>query len=230
MAAGRGVRMGELTNDVPKPLLKIKDRPILEYTMNNLPEEIDEVILIIGYKGDLIKSYFGEDYKGKKIKYVVQENLNGSGGALHQAKDLLENKFLVLNGDDLYHKSDLEKFVKAEPPAFLAKEITEPGRFATIKTDEEGNLLEIIESGMPRDENIKLVNIGAYLLNKKFFDYPLVKKSTKIDEKEFGLPQTLAAMARDYKIKVQKVQFWHPLGYPNDILEAEKIIEQYGKF
>ncbi len=226
LAAGRGVRMGDLTNDTPKPMLRINGRPILEYTLNNLPEEISEVILIIGYKGDLIKSYFGDEYKGKKIRYLVQGNLNGGAAALHLAKELLGETFLVLNGDDLYQKSDLERLISSEPPTFLAKELDEsPGRLGVAKTDSNGYLLEIIESGMPRDENIKLVNIGAYFLNKNFFDYPLVKKSSKIDEKEFGLPQTLATMAKDYKIKVAKAEFWHPIGYPEDILKAEKIIE-----
>ena len=216
--------MGDLTNDSPKPMLKINGKPILEYTLNNLPEEISEVIFITGYKGDLIKSYFGDEHKGKKIKYIIQEDLNGNAAALHLAREFLGETFLVLYGDDLYQKSDLEKLIKNEPPAFLAKELDEPGRFGVCKTDSEGYLLEIIESGTPRDESIKLVNVGAYLLNKKIFDYPLVKKSTKIDEKEFGLPQTLAMMAKDYKIKVEKAEFWQPVGYPEDILKAEKII------
>jgi len=227
LAAGRGVRMGELTNDTPKPMLRINGQPILEYTLANLPEEISEIIFVIGYKGDLIKSYFGDEWKGKKIKYVIQENLNGSGGALHCAKNFLKEKFLVLNGDDLYDCSDLEKLIANEPPALLVKKVNKLGRLGAIKTDANGYLLEIIESGEPRDENLNLVNIGAYLLNKNFFDYQLVKKSTEISEKEFGLPQTLAKMAKDYKVKVEKAKFWQPVGYPEDILRAEKIINQF---
>ncbi len=225
LAAGRGVRMGDLTNDTPKPMLKVNGKPILEYTLNNLPEEIDEIIFIIGYKSDLIKSYFGDEYKGKKIKYVVQENLNGSAGALLCAKEFLQDKFLVLNGDDLYSKSDLEKFIANEPPAILAKEVENSGRFGVLKIDDNGCLLEIIEA--PKENHGNLVNTGAYLLNNKFFDYELVKKTTQILEKEFGLPQTLATMAKDYKIKVEKANFWQPLGYPGDILNAEKVIEKF---
>jgi bifunctional UDP-N-acetylglucosamine pyrophosphorylase/glucosamine-1-phosphate N-acetyltransferase len=209
---------------LPKPLLRINGQPILEYTLANLPEEISEIIFVVGYKGDLIRAHFGNEYKDKKIRYVWQEDLNGSAAALHCAKDFLQEKFLVLNGDDLYGRSDLKKLITNEPPALLVKEVDKPGRLGAIKTDANGYLLEIIESGEPRDENLKLVNIGAYLLNNRFFDYPLVKKSTEISEKEFGLPQTLATMAKDYKIKVKKANFWHPVGYPEDILKAEKII------
>ena len=126
----------------------------------------------------------------------------------------------------MYQKSDLKKLISNEPPAFLAKELDEPpGRFGVCKINSDGYLSEIIESGMPRDESIKLVNSGAYFLNKIFFDYPLVKKSTKINEKEFGLPQTLATMTKDYKIKVEKAEFWHPIGCPEDILKAERILK-----
>jgi bifunctional UDP-N-acetylglucosamine pyrophosphorylase/glucosamine-1-phosphate N-acetyltransferase len=227
LAAGRGVRMGELTNDLPKPMLRINGQPILEYSLANLPEEISEIIFVIGYKGDLIRVHFGNEYKDKKIRYVWQKDLNGSAAALHQAKDFLEDKFLVLNGDDLYQRSDLEKLIKNEAPALLVKEIESSEKFGVVKTNNKGNLLEVIESGRQRDENLNLVNIGAYLLNKEFFDYQLVKKSMEISEKEFGLPQTIAKMAKDYKIKVEKAKFWQPIGYPEDILKAEKIITQF---
>jgi len=222
LAAGRGVRMGDLTNDAPKPMLKVNGKPILEYTLANLPNEISEIIIVVGYKGEIIKSYFKDLYQDKKIRYVVQSELNGSAGALHSTKEFLHDRFLVLNGDDLYSKSDLEKFIANEPPAVLAKEVENSGRFGVLKIDNNGCLLEIIEA--PKENHGNLVNTGAYFLNKIFFDYPLVKKSTKIDEKEFGLPQTLATMAKDYKIKVVKAEFWHPMGYPEDILKAEKIM------
>ena len=225
IAAGRGVRMGDLTNDTPKPMLKINGRPILEYILANLPDEISEVVLVIGYKGEIIKSYFGDQYKNKKISYIIQEDLNGSGDAVWQAKDLLKDKFLVLNADDLYCFSDLEKFIANEPPAILAKEMDNPGRFGVLKTDDNGHLLEIIET--PQENYGNLVNIGAYLLNKNFFDYKLVKKSKKISEKEFGLPQTMMKMNGDYKIKVAKAEFWQPLGYPEDIAKAEEVIGQF---
>ncbi len=217
--------MGGLTNDTPKPMLKINGQPILGYILANLPDEISEVIIVIGYKGEIIKSYFGGQYKDKKISYVVQEDLNGSGDAVWQAKDSLKDKFLVLNADDLYSFSDLEKFITNKPPAILAKEMNNPGRFGVLKTDDNGHLLEIIET--PQENYGNLVNTGAYLLDKNFFDYELVKKSKKISEKEFGLPQTIIKMNGDYKIKVVKAEFWQPLGYPEDILKAEEVISQF---
>lgn len=215
--------MAELTNDLPKPMLRINGQPILEYTLANLPEEISEIIFVIGYKGDLIRAHFGNEYKDKKIRYVLQENLNGSAAALHCAKDFLKEKFLVLNGDDLYCRQDLENLINNDSLAVLAKEVDNPGHLGALKTDDNGYLLEIIEN--PKENYGSLVNTGAYFLNRKFFDYEMVKKNPlEISEKEFGLPQTLAKMVKDYKVKVKKANFWHPVGYPEDILKAEKII------
>jgi len=64
LVAGRGTRMGKLTDSCPKPMLPIKGKPKLVYTLENLPEEIDEVILVIGYLGEQIRNFFGDEYNG----------------------------------------------------------------------------------------------------------------------------------------------------------------------
>lgn len=226
LAAGRGVRMGELTNDAPKPLLKISGKPILEYSLANLPEEILEVILVIGYKGEMIKEYFGDNWQGKKIKYVEQKELNGTGGAVHSVKDLVQDRFLVLMADDLYHKSDLEKLLEHDL-ALLVREIEQNTRFGVVEKDEDDYLKNVIEFKDLKGRQIDahLVNMGAYMLNKNFFNYPLVK----ISDKEFGLPQTLAQMADKYKIKVIKASCWHPNGQQEDLIKGEEIVNKHFK-
>ncbi|MBI3638321.1 hypothetical protein HY227_01090, partial [Candidatus Wolfebacteria bacterium] len=197
--------------------------PILEYTLSNLPEEISEVIFVVGYKKNLIEEFFGGKYKDKNLKYVVQKELNGTAGAVHQAKDFLKGKFLVLNGDDLYHYSDLKKMVENDL-CVLTREVDNPERFGIVKTDENGNLLEIVEK--PKEYVGNLANVGAFLLDKDFFNYEPVR----ISDKEFGLPQTLAKMANDREIKVHKADIWHPIGYPEDISSAEKVIDKFSNF
>lgn len=212
--------MGDLTNYSPKPLLKINGCPILEYTLANLPEEISEVIFIIGYHGQKIKDHFGEKHQGKNLRYVWQLRLDGTGGALTQVKDILQDKFLVLNGDDLYHRDDLKKIVKHEL-AVLVKEVADPSNFGVIEIDENGHLVKIAEK--PENPESNLVNAGVYVLNKRFFDYPLAA----ISETEFGLPQTIAQMADRHKIKVERATFWHPNTRSSDLEKAEKIIENF---
>lgn len=223
LAAGRGKRMGELTEDIPKPLLKINGRPILEYTLASLPREIDEVILIVGYHGHKIKNHLGEKYNGRSLRYLWQMSLSGTGGAIFQIKKALRGKFLVLNGDDLYHAEDLRRMVKHDL-AVLVKEFDEPSRFGVIEMDDKGHLVQIVER--PAGPKGNLVNTGGYVLNRSIFSYPLVPV---YEGKEFGLPQTLAQMADKHKIKVERAKFWHPNTSGDDLAKAEELVKKYFK-
>src|SRR3989344_8009398 len=112
LAAGLGTRMGKLTKDTPKPLLKINNETLLEHNFRAMPDEIDEVMLVIGYLGGQIRKKIGDEFEGKKIIYLEQKELKGTAHALFQCKDLLEDRFLVIHGDDLYSKTDLAELIK----------------------------------------------------------------------------------------------------------------------
>ncbi len=220
LASGRGKRMKHLTDDIPKPMLKIKGKPILEHKLNALPKEIDEIIFVIGYKGEHIMNYFKKEFGGRKITYVFQHRLNGTGGALYLVRGLLHDKFLVMMGDDLYSKKDLRKLLKHNL-AVMGCEVDDVTQFGILKTDRKGNLTDIIEK--PKKCKDRLANIGLYKLSKRFFDYdPIPAKSGEI-----YLTDILAAMAKDHKIKVEKASLWLPIGHPGDLKKAEEIIHKF---
>lgn len=220
LAAGRGTRMRDLTDDVPKPMLQINGKPILAYKLEALPEEIDEVIFVVGYLGNQIQQYFGDYYAGKKITYVVQEELNGTGGAINLVKDIIKNDFLVINADDLYLRDDLKKIVQYNL-AVLGYEVNDPWRFGVISLDENGNLKNIIEK--PNIPGPALVLPGVYKLNKKFFDYPM----TLSERGEYEIIQPLPLMAKDYSVKVEKASAWFPIGNPEDLEKAKEVIDKF---
>lgn len=221
LAAGNGKRMGNLTKKIPKPMLKIKGKPILEHKINALPKEVDEVILVVGYRGGQIMDYFKKSFAGKKIRYFSQTELNGTGGALHLVKSVLNDRFLVMMGDDLYHKKDVRRIMKHEL-AVLAHTVDNPGNFGVLKANRRGYLVDIVER--PKNSKNNLVNAALYSLSKKFFEYELVS----IGNGEFGLPQTLVKMADKHRIKVEKATLWHPIGLPEDLEKAEEIIHKFG--
>lgn len=220
LAAGEGKRLRPLTDDKPKPLVEISGKPILEYTLKQLPDPITEIILVIGYKKGQIKDYFEKRNSKRKITLVEQENFKGTADALFQCEELLKKgeRFLVLNGDDLYKKEDLKKLCDQER-ALLGKHTKTPEEFGVIELDEEGKLKTITEK--PKDKEEGLINIGCYLLDPKIFNFEPVQ----ITEKEYGLPQTVAKMAEEYPVDVVKAKFWHPIGYPKDIKKAKKIVQ-----
>lgn len=198
-----------------------QDKPLLEWTISFLPAEVDEVIIIVNYLADQIKNYFGSEWQGRKIKYVVQKELNGTGGAVHACKSILRDKFLVLNGDDIYHRQDLKK-ICGENLAVLGYEVDDPSKYGVLIIDKKSNLVDSIEK--PQDMVGKaVISTNAFCLNEKFFDYDLVQ----ITEKEYGLPQTLAVMAKDYPVKVTKTTRWFPVGNPDDLKKAQTEIEKF---
>jgi bifunctional UDP-N-acetylglucosamine pyrophosphorylase/glucosamine-1-phosphate N-acetyltransferase len=201
-------------------MLLIRGIPKLAYSLRALPSEVTEVIFVIGYRGEQIREYFGKNFDGKRIAYADQETLNGSGGAIHLAKKLVRGRFLVIMGDDLYRREDLEKLMDHDL-AVLACEVEDSNPFGVLETTPDGKLLSIIER--PHDGTVKLVNTGAYILNENFFQYPLVP----ISETEFGLPQTLVSMRDEYAIVVEQTKTWLPIGSPEALAKAERGIEKF---
>ncbi len=217
LAAGRGTRMGELTNDIPKPMVSVLGEPLLAHKIRMLPENIDEVILIVGYKKDIIIGYFGDTWEGRNIRYVEQTVLNGTAGAIHLVKDIVRGKFLVTMGDDLYLLDDIEKIMR-HPLALLGYRTQNAASFGIVTVDKDSNLIEVVER--PHGFVEGLVNTGAYILNTDFFKYSPVA----ISETEYGLPQTLVVMSRDYPVKVEVTTQWLPVGNPGDVVLAEQFL------
>ena len=222
LAAGRGTRMKELTDEIPKPMIVINGKTLLEHKFDAFPKEIDEIILVIGYYGEKIQAAFGEELKGRKITYVTQTELNGTGGALWATKDLLKDKFIVLNGDDLYVEKDLEKCIRHEW-AILVLAVSELGSAANVTVNEAGDIQEIIEkekhSGGPGR-----ANAGAYMLDRRVFDYPLVKRPKS---EEYGLPQTIVQAAPDISIKAVEATSILMMTGPEDVEKAPEWLQTY---
>lgn len=218
LAAGEGKRLRPLTIDRPKPMVEINGRPILEHTLKSLPREIDEVILVIGYLGEVIKSHFRSSFKGLKIKYVYQSEPKGTSDAFYAARDSIkEESFMLLYADDLYHPEDLQKCI-SDAPTVLVKESAHPERFGVCLVDGEGVLLDILEKQENPPSN--LVNIGAYILDRSIFSVPQVF----LPNGEANLAAQIGVWAKTKRIRTVKARFWHPIGYPEDIPGAERYL------
>lgn len=220
MAAGLGTRLRPHTLTTPKPMLPVAGRPILEHSFASLPPSIDEVVLVVNYLQDKIRGHFGDAWGGRRVRYVEQTELKGTGDALSRCKSLLRGKFLVMNGDDLYGADDVAAAC-ARDLSILAKKTEVRGRFGAFRTDAAGNLVDIIEGA--EIEAGGLVNAGLYVLDERFFGYPLVPIR---DGAEFGLPQTLVTMAKDHPIAILRAGFWMPIGYPEDLEKASAALRE----
>lgn len=220
LAAGRGTRMKDLTENISKPMLTVNGKTLIQHKLDILPPEIDNVVIVVGYQKDRTISEIGYEYGGKKIQYVVQETLDGTGGALWRCKDVLHDKFLVLMGDDIYAKEDLEEMLKGEW-SILTHYQKESFVGGNIIQDDEGNLKSIIEGPSP---NGGVANAGAYLLDNRIFNYELVKLFGK---EEYGLPQTMTQAVGDVPIKLVPSTLWLQITSPEDIEKVENFLSNY---
>lgn len=199
-------------------MVMVHGEPILKYTLSILPREIKEVILVVGYRGDVIKDYFGEYFGDIKLIYVRQSEPKGTGHALLCAKQFLDGDyFLLLHADDLYHPDDLANCLQ-NTPMIITKESPCPERFGVCIVGEQNRLIDIIEK--PEHPTTNLVNVGAYLLNMEIFDVPQVY----LPNGESNLAAQIGLLAKQRSVQVIKARFWHPIGYPEDVEKAEYFI------
>ncbi|MDP2629179.1 MAG: nucleotidyltransferase family protein [Candidatus Harrisonbacteria bacterium] len=219
-AAGKGTRMMPLTKERQKCMLPINGRPTVEHVLRALPQNIDEIILVVGYQKEEVQNYFKQNFEGKKIRYVVLEELRGTGQTLFSCKEHIgpEEKFLLVFGDNLYSAQALEQLSKEEL-ALLAIRHSQPENFGVALTDERGYLLQIEEK--PERAKSNLVLCGAYLLNGKIFNYHLVKNE---ETREYFLTELINQMKEDYSFKIVESNFWHPIGSAQDLVDAQQHI------
>ncbi len=222
LAAGKGVRMLPLTTTTPKPLLKIGERTLLDYTFDSLPDAVNEVIVVVGYLGEQIKAYLGMNFRGRAVRYVEQKNLEGTAKALWEARPFLQGKFLVLMADDIYEKKDIEKCLRYER-ALLAIKSTEDGPGGRVILDDSGALKEVVEG--KTHPTGTLISVGAYLLTPEIFNDEPVKLTDR--EGEWGLPQTVVEMSKKYPVTVVEATRWIKITTPEDLNHAESLLRAY---
>ncbi len=222
LAAGKGIRMYPLTVSRPKPLIEVANKPVLEHNLEQMLGLVEEAIIIVGYKKDQIINRFGDNYKGLKIKYVVQEKQLGTGHAVLTAEKLINNKFLVLNGDDLFSRKDMVNLSKYDN-CILVKYKEDPSAFGAVVV-EKGLVKDIVEKSKKVISH--LVNTGMYSFSPEVFE--ILKKIEPSVRGEYELTDAVKVLAREGKMHYEEVQgYWIPVGYPWHILEAtEKLLEE----
>jgi dTDP-glucose pyrophosphorylase len=219
LAGGKGTRMQPLTNTMPKPLLSIKGRPILEWSLLNLGGLVDQVLVVVNTMQDQIEAYMRQQRIIPHYRLVEQrpEPL-GTGHALQCCQPYLtQREFLVLNGDDLYDHASLEKLA-AQPLGILGAMRDDPARFGVLTADDNGKLIRIEEKPKFYPASA-LVNAGAYKLDSRVFDYEL-KLSAR---GEYEITDYVQYLADSGVVQVVPGQFWFPVGRPADLALAQTL-------
>jgi bifunctional UDP-N-acetylglucosamine pyrophosphorylase/glucosamine-1-phosphate N-acetyltransferase len=224
LASGRGTRMGALTDTVPKPMLMVGGRTLIEHKLDALPSEIDEVIFVIGYKGEVIRECYGAAYKGIRLIYIEQENLNGTASAVWLTRPYLKDKFLVLMGDDIYSKEDLAHCATQQDWSVLIQRTDTMGSGGSMVVDDEG-IVHGIEEGEHAGKP-GIMNTNLFLLDTRVFAQVPIPKAVGSDE--YGLPQTVVEASRTLSIPLHALDAhgWIQITVPEDLEMAERVLQQ----
>ena len=217
LAAGEGKRMMPLTKDMPKPILTVLGKPLLEHIFESLPDEIDTIILVVGYKREIIEQHFGDHFGDKKIIYVVQNGFSGTADALKLCRPLLKDgeRFLLTYADDIYDKESITRCLE-HPYSLIITEVSDPRRYGVVELRNDGTVLNIEEK--PEHPKTNLVAPGVYVLDTKIFEYePTQTKG------EYYLTTMLDQFLKDHTFFAEKASFWATIAYPEDLQKAEEL-------
>lgn len=219
MCAGLGTRLRPITDTMPKPLVPISGRSSLERTLDILPDEVDRLILIVGYLADQIKFRIGESFAGREVVYVHQDVLDGTGGALRRAESVLRSdRYLVLMGDDLYDKQDLSNLAKHDK-AILCYRGEASGSLDALQIDEDRRVCGFHR---PLAGTTCLLNTGAYSLDRHWFSTDPILVPGKTDE--WSLPHAIPQLIDlGHPIYAIEATFWMPVGTHGQLAQAEAL-------
>jgi len=187
LAGGLGTRLRHVVSDRPKPMALVNGKPFLEYQIEFLRKNnIDDIVLSVGYMSEKIEKHFGSGKNfGISIRYVREKDFLGTGGAIKNAIQALNDYFFALNGDSLF-LVDLDSMIKfhkdnqAEMTIALAK-VGDNSRYGNIHVSNKFQITEFTEKG---NSSEKLINGGIYYFRKDTWNWKNFPEKFSL-EKEF---------------------------------------------
>jgi dTDP-glucose pyrophosphorylase len=208
-AAGEGTRIHDLplSRILPKPMLPVLNKPILEYVISNMKNVgIDTIYFIVNYKKEVIQQYFrtGEEF-GVDIYYVEQKNPRGIAHAISLTNDLINEPFMVILGDDLtitkslYNLTELffKKSCGAVEGVINEKNIDVLKRTCCVFLDKEGKIIDIIEKPKFPKSNIR--GCGIYIFDPIVYDYIKMTPRSSV-RGEVEITDTIKLMSRENSV------------------------------
>lgn len=222
LAAGKGTRMGSMTQQTPKPMLPIHGQPMLEHILERLTAAgIERFFLVVGYRGELIENYFR--HRPLQIEFRKQEPVNGTGAAARLAREFARDQpFLLTYGDILCDPAEyvrcadrLEQHPGA-PAVVAVKAVPDPWQGAAVY-EKQGRIRRIVEKPPKGSSTTHWNSAGFYAFRAVLFDY--LDRIAPSPRKEYELTSALDMMLADgLELYVSEVAGeWRDVGRPEDL-------------
>jgi len=221
LAAGEGKRLRPFTETMPKVMLPVANKPLLEYVFDAVRKSgIDEIIVVVGYKKEVIMEHF-KDYKNIKITYVIQDRQLGTAHALLQAKKHIKDSFIVLAGDNIIDPGSIAKLQKDKSEySLLIREHPHPSKYGVVFV-EDRSIRRIVEK--PKEDIGKYISTGIYKLPRSVFTE--IEQCTS--EGAHALSSIIQSLVDKRKhINTIFAQSWMDVVYPWDLISVNEVMIQ----
>jgi glucose-1-phosphate thymidylyltransferase len=223
--AGKGTRLRPHTHVTPKPLLKVGDKPVLAYILDELRElGVNEAVCITGHLKERVEEFMAREYPDFKAVYVEQVQQRGTGDAIALAEPYVREDLLIIFVDTLFDAdlSLVKRLPEGVAGVIWAKEVEDYQRFGVIVTDENGFMQKIIEK--PSEPVSKLANIGLYYIRDWQLLFEGIRHVMSTDPGpggEYFLTDAFQYMVdHGGKLLVAPVEGWYDAGKPDTLLET----------
>jgi len=220
LAAGEGNRMRPLTGNRPKVMLPIANKPILEHLLNEVKAAgVSDFIFIVGYCDEQVRSYFGRGEQwGVNIAYSEQRKQLGTADAIRMVEDMVDDIFLVINGDVIVNSRDIRKLMKNTRSTMSVIEVQDPRGLGMVEVS--GRRVINIYEKTERPPTL-IANAGLYLFTPEVFD--AASRTEKSPRGEYEITDTLKILMKAKPgLYYHRLESWLDLSYPWDLLTANE--------
>jgi len=220
LVGGEGTRLRPLTSTVPKPVVPLVDRPFIAYMLEWLGRHgIDDVVMSCGFLATAVRNVLGDGSQyGLRLRFVEEPEPRGTAGALKYAEELLDERFLMLNGDvltDIDLSAQMAQHEETGAVGTLALvPVEDPSAYGLVRMEPDGAVREFVEKPSPDQVDTNLVSAGAYVLERSVVDLvpPDVNYSIEREIWPRLIGQGLYGFAAE--------AYWLDIGTPDRYLQA----------
>ena len=204
LAAGRGTRMRDLTNDLPKPMLQVRGKPVLQHIIEGLRVAgVEDFCIVVGWRAEVVRDYFEE----KNISYVTQTKQDGTGKVVELARAFCRDDAFVLSyGDILVDASNYQRLVrlKDETEAIVSvRRDQDVSKGGAVFVNENFEVTDVREKPLPNEPTSPWYNAGVYAFRPSIFDF--TARLQLSPRGEYELTDAVRDLARSGK-KVQALE------------------------
>lgn len=201
LAAGRGTRMRELTEDLPKPMIPVRGKPILQHIVEGLHAAgVTHFQIVVGYRADVVRDFFGDGSKfGISVEYATQVVQDGTGRVVDLARDFAgADPFILSYGDILIAPENYQRLVALGEDEALVSVKHNPGEIAkggAVFIDDQWRMTDLREKPQPGEPTSPWYNAGVYAFRPSVFEY--TAKLEKSPRGEYELTDAIRSLAID---------------------------------